>query len=488
MQWWNLKGQGVTCVEEALKDGNVWDGEETEGERTRIRRRETDHRGIRLDTPTWGEEQLEARNVGQKGRDPDARGHRQKVFRRSPPLTADLGIVRQWGRVVVHERWAGAVGSWMVRSPDDSVYVRAKGALGSSTNVEVADGGEISKKSAITGLELSPDGSFLAVAQGNIFKIWYIDRGDVLHTCCGRALSDKIVSQSWSEDGLNTVFASGWVVSTKLGAKTTEDRFHRICETPIDLAFFDSNGGNHVDIFDRPLGRERWIFRERLSVPVDILNSNPIALSMFFGDFPASVTVIYLAHGIITWRIGRKTETPSVISRLDTEAIKACVKFDGLKFATVFKDINSFRVYDRPTGVLVFSFDTQDSPGPLTFADGGNVLIGAVEDTVYLWDLNPASQKKRPVTLFNEGTAGNAITSITVSPIFAQFLVLETALKQRSTPWQWTTPSHSLIAVAQGSTVTVWRAIKEPDINSLLYLRTGLLLGILLEILIIFLA
>ncbi|KAJ7462498.1 hypothetical protein FB451DRAFT_1495668 [Mycena latifolia] len=265
----------------------------------------------------------------------------------------------------------------------------------------------------ISSLEFSPDGTRITGAQGGHFTVWDIHHKKLLHTEHGES-EDSVVSQNWSSDGLNTVFASGWVVTVRLDTKKAVAQ------------------GGKVSIWSRALGQERWIFQENLTVPVDLQKSPPVAKSIYWDQ--------------------------------------AQVGFGGRKTAVVFQDTRAFRIYDHPACTLADNFPTSDSPGPMTFVRRGKMFIGAVGDRLLLWELDAPDKEKHPIILSHEGATGIPITGVA----------------QNSTPYRWLhEPRHS-IAVAQGSTVTIWRNAEEPEIYVMASLKSGVMLGIVLFLFFIF--
>ncbi|KAJ7073362.1 hypothetical protein B0H15DRAFT_957273 [Mycena belliarum] len=152
----------------------------------------------------------------------------------------------------------------------------------------------------ISSLAFSPDGTLITGTQKSHFTLWDIHSNKLLHTEHGLA-KDSVVAQSWSPDGLNTVFASGWTVTVKLDPKMTINRYHQSTLETVDLASVDSTGmrkavavGGNVSIWSRALGQEQWVFQENLTVPTNLEKSRPMAKSIYWCDYPdPQIIVIY---------------------------------------------------------------------------------------------------------------------------------------------------------------------------------------------------
>ncbi|KAJ7138791.1 hypothetical protein C8R43DRAFT_955263 [Mycena crocata] len=327
----------------------------------------------------------------------------------------------------------------------------------------------------ITSLAFSPDGTCITGAQGGHFKIHKIEGNELLHTEHGLP-GDRVVSQNWSVDGLNTVFKSGWVVTTRLEGELTNARYHQITTKSVDLASVDPTGlhkaiaqGGDLSIWSRALGQERWTFKEMFTVPVDMLKSEPLAKSIFWSDYSDQrITVIYRKHGIITWLLGKHAKIPFAINRPETsEIVQAQVGPGGKKTALVFKDGPEFRIYHHPACTLAETFPTNHPPGPMIFTHQGTRLIGAVRDTLFIYNLDPGAKRVNPIVLSHEDI-----------PI--------TSVAQNSKHRPWLQRSHHYIAIAQGSTVIIWTTPEERKVHAMTCLKSGILLGLVIEIFVLF--
>ncbi|KAJ6482323.1 hypothetical protein C8R47DRAFT_1197526 [Mycena vitilis] len=251
----------------------------------------------------------------------------------------------------------------------------------------------------VTSLEFSPDGALIAGAQGRHFTIWDMQRKLLLHKENGDS-ADNVVAWRWTSDGLTAIFLSGWVTTVRLGAKVF-DCIH-VDRTGMYKAIAQ---GGRVSIWSRARGKERWSLQETFNVLSDLQQSPPVAKCIFWNDSPdRSITVIFATHGIITWQLGRDAKSASMNHRPEAEVIvQAHVGLGGGSTALVFQNTQAFRIYDYPACTLTDNFPTSHSPGPMTFARQGTIFIGAVNDTLFLWELHAVNKEKHPVILLHEG-------------------------------------------------------------------------------------